>query len=62
MEEYYKISIDGSFVVFKNFEDVGATVSAYCEDIEPNEPIDITVEIVEMTQEEYSELPEFEGF
>ncbi|WP_109437836.1 hypothetical protein [Aquimarina sp. AU119] len=50
----YKVGYDGSFFITTHFEDVKATI----EDSEE----EYTIISFKMTQEEYEELPEFEGF
>lgn len=63
--KYCKVTIDGSFIIFNSlgeaFQSIPYDVESFLEN-DSTTPVEIKVEYVYMTDEEFAALPEFDGF
>lgn len=61
--KYHKVEIDGSFLISENISDIMSNVESNVEDIDVlDDPVEVHFSTVEMTKEEFDNLPEFDGF
>jgi len=64
MKNYYKVSMDGSYCIFHDLKSAFEMIEADLESLpkEDLKEVEMIISIVEMSEKEYAELPEFEGF
>lgn len=62
MKKVFKLELNGSWLIDQNYDNILETIKNEIEELELNEPQDFKISLIEMSEEEYNNLPEFEGF
>lgn len=62
MKQVFKLELNGSWLFDENYDNILETLKSEIEELEFNEPIDVRISLIEMSESEYNNLPEFDGF
>lgn len=63
-QKVYKLEYQENFYISSSLSDVTDTINSEIEDnySEGDEPLEFSLSVIEMTEEEIKDLPEFDGF
>lgn len=62
MKQVFKLELNGSWLIDENYDNILETINNEIEELELDYPIDFRLSMIEMSEEEYDSLPEFDGF
>lgn len=62
MKQVFKLELNGSWFIDEDYDNILETLKSELEELELNEPIDVRISLIEMSESEYNNLPEFDGF
>ncbi len=62
MKKVFKLELNGSWLIDENYDNILGTIESEIEQLELSEPIEFKLSLIEMSEEEYNNLPEFEVF
>lgn len=62
MKQVFKLELNGSWLIDENYDYILETLKSELQELELNEPIDVQISLIEMSESEYNNLPEFDGF
>lgn len=62
MKQVFKLELNGSWLIDEDYDNILETLKSELEELELNEPIDVRISLIEMSEKEYENLPEFDGF
>lgn len=62
MKQVFKLELNGSWFIDEDYNNILETLKSELEELELNEPIDVRISLIEMSESEYNNLPEFDGF
>ncbi|GEJ45999.1 hypothetical protein [Chryseobacterium sp. ON_d1] len=62
MKQVFKLELNGSWFIDEDYDNILETLKSELEELELNEIIDVRISLIEMSESEYNNLPEFDGF
>lgn len=62
MKQVFKLELNGSWLIDEDLDNILETLKSELEELELNELIDAQISLIEMSESEYNNLPEFDGF